>query len=228
MLADNPEFEKWCLETLRDLKPVRPAHSSPVSISDHGAEVFLGEAGVALLPETSDEWVLRLAFNGVTGWEYNSTLFTVWRAYLISEKLGDRFGELLNVVIMWSALRHVGTRETGYYGDGSQLEKYRCTLFKRLVEGRLKGPMISLERPGRVCPLQAESSLRFCLGRQFQPFSRFILSRCMPGSVGAKPTRFGAAFLSTRVIKNFNTLWSGLEALGVSASLHRQQPGTIL
>jgi hypothetical protein len=147
-LSNNPVFEKWCLQTLQNLNPVQSEHASPVSISDHGAEIFLGEAGVALLPERSDEWVLRLAFNGVTGWEYNSTLFTTWRAYLISEKLGDRFGELLNVVIIWSALRRAGTGESGYYGDGSQLEKYRCTLFKRLVAGRLKGPTISFERAG--------------------------------------------------------------------------------
>src|SRR5208282_5640342 len=43
-LAQNPALEKWCLATLRDLKPVKSEHDSPVSINNHGAEAFLGEA----------------------------------------------------------------------------------------------------------------------------------------------------------------------------------------
>jgi hypothetical protein len=145
-LSQHAELEAWSFDTLRNLKPIWPEHSSPVSISDHGAEVFLGETAVALLQESSEEWVLRLAFSGVTGWEYNSTLFTVWRAYLLLDKLGDRFGELLNVVVMWSALRRAAIRESGYYGDASQLAKYRDLLFQRYLAGKLKGALIPLRR----------------------------------------------------------------------------------
>jgi len=149
-LAEKADLEKWCLSTLRELKPVKPEHDSPMSINNHGAETFLGEAGVALLQDSPEEWVLRLAFEGVTGGHYSSTLYTVWRAYLLREQLGERFGELVNVVVLWSALRHAATRESGYYADESKLPAFRTTLFQRYVSGKLKGPMIRLRRAERL------------------------------------------------------------------------------
>jgi len=145
-LSKNPDLEKWCLTTLRELKPIQPEHFSPVAISNHSAEAFLGEAGVALLLESSDESVLRMAFEGVTGTHYSSTLFTLFRAYLLRQQLGDRFPELLNVMVLWSALRRAAIRESGYYADLTQLAKYRTTLFRRFVRRRLKGPLIPLHR----------------------------------------------------------------------------------
>jgi len=124
-LAENADLENWCLTTLRELKPVASEHFSPHAIDNHGAEAFLGEAGVALLQESSEEWVLRMAFEGVTGSSYSSTLFTVWRAYVLRQQLGGRFGELLNVVVLWSALRLAAIRESGYYADTAHLDKYR-------------------------------------------------------------------------------------------------------
>ena len=145
-LSENAALEKWCLATLRDLKPVESEHFSPHAIDNHGAEAFLGEAGVALLQESSEEWVLRMAFDGVTGAHYSSTLFTVWRAYVLRQQLGERFGELLNVVVLWSALRLAAIRESGYYADTAHLAKYRKTLFRRFVTDRLKGALIPLQR----------------------------------------------------------------------------------
>jgi hypothetical protein len=145
-LSQNPELEKWCLATLSDLKPVIPEHYSPVSADDHSAEIFLGEAGVALLKESSEEWVLRLAFEGVTGTQYNATLFTLWRAYLLREQLGERFGELINIAIMWSALRRAAILERGYYADAGTLARYKTALFRRFVAGKLKGPLIRFKR----------------------------------------------------------------------------------
>lgn len=121
-------------------------HDSPMSINDHGAETFLGEAGAALLQESSEEWVLRMAFEGVTGAHYNSTLFALWCAYLLRAKLGDRFGELVNAMVLWSALRRAAIRESGYYADTSKLAAFRAPLFRRFVAGKLKGPLISLRR----------------------------------------------------------------------------------
>lgn len=70
-LSRDPEVEKWCLDTLRELKPIATEHDSPMSINDHGAETFLGETGAALLQESSEEWVLRMTFEGVTGAHYS-------------------------------------------------------------------------------------------------------------------------------------------------------------
>jgi len=146
-LSQNPELEKWCMDTLRELRPVENSEfDSPVSALDHTAESFLGEAGVALLQESGEEWVLRMAFEGVTGFYYGSILQTTWRAYLLRERLGEKFGELTNIVVFWSALRHGATRESGYQADRSLLAKYKATLFRRYVAGKLKGPLVPLRK----------------------------------------------------------------------------------
>jgi len=145
-LAQNPDLEKWCLATLRDLKPVKSDHDSPMAINNHAAEAFLGEAGVALLQENTEEWVLRMAFEGVTGSHYSSTLFTLWRAYLLREQLGHKFGELVNVMVLWSALRRAAIRDAGYHADDSKLVAYRGTLFRRYTAGKLRRALIPLRR----------------------------------------------------------------------------------
>jgi len=145
-LAENPDLETWCLATLRDLKPVKSEHDSPMSINNHGAEAFLGEAGVAILQENGAEWVLRMAFEGVTGSHYSSTLFTMWRAYLLREQLGEKFGELVNVMVLWSALRRAAIRDSGYYTDDSKLGAYKATLFRRYTAGKLRRDLIPLRR----------------------------------------------------------------------------------
>src|ERR1019366_5181952 len=140
---------KWWLATLRDLKPIKSKHDSPMAIDNHAAEAFLGEAGVALLQESGEEWVLRMAFEGVTGSHYSSTLFTLFRAYLLREQLGDKFRELVNVLVLWSALRRAAISESGYYADDTKLAAYRTTLFRRYTAdtaGKLSRALIPLRR----------------------------------------------------------------------------------
>jgi hypothetical protein len=146
-LSQNHDIERWCLATLRELKPVEEDHFSPVSINDREAEAFLGEAGVALLQESAEEWVLRLAFEGVTGAHYNSTLYTLWRAYLLRDNLGLKFGELVNVMAYWSALRYAAGRESGPYPKGaSHLARFKNALFRRYAAGKFVGPLVPLRR----------------------------------------------------------------------------------
>src|SRR5260370_4151909 len=139
-LSENPGLEKWCLATLRDMKPVKSEHDSPTSINNHGAEGFLGEAGVALLLENGEEWVLRMAFEGVTGSHYGSTLFTLWRAYVLREELGDKFGAVWKWRVLWTTLRRGVIRESGYYADDSKLATYGTTLFPRYMAGEVEPP----------------------------------------------------------------------------------------
>jgi hypothetical protein len=146
-LSENPDVQQWCMATLRELKPVMDEHFSRIAINDHTAEAFLGEAGAALLQENSEEWVLRLAFEGVTGAHYSSTLYTLWRAYSLRESLGPKFGELVNVMVLWSALRYAAGRDFVPYRDNaSNLGKFRATLFQRYAAGKLAGPLIPLRR----------------------------------------------------------------------------------
>lgn len=146
-LSENPVLEEWCMATLRQLKPADDReYDTPMSVLDHTAESFLGEAGIALLQERSEEWVLRLAFEGVTGFYYNSTFQTMWRAYLLRAELGEKFDDLVNIVVLWSALRRAATHESGYEANRTLLAKYKETLFCRYVAGSLKGTFIPLRR----------------------------------------------------------------------------------
>ncbi len=145
-LSENPSVEQWCLDTVRTISPSYDEHDSPASVMDHTAESFLGEIGVALLCERDDEWVLRMVVHGITGFYYSSPWFTMWRACLMRDRLAARFDELTNVVVLWSALRRAAHRESGHFDDHAVLARYRETLFRRFVAGRLRGEMISLRR----------------------------------------------------------------------------------
>jgi hypothetical protein len=146
-LSQTPDVKNWCFTTLKNLKPVTNEEMSVWVINDHQAEAFLGEAGVALLQESNEEWVLRLAFTGITGSDYSSIFFTLLRAYLLRNGLGDRFGELVNAMVSWSALRHAAGRRSGYFGNEvDRLDTFRAPLFRRLAAGKLRGPLIPLKR----------------------------------------------------------------------------------
>lgn len=146
-LTQNPDLEKWCIKTLRDLKPEEDAeHDTPHSTMDQSAESFRGETGVALLKENAEEWVLRIAFDGLTGFYYNATFQTMWRAYLLREQINEKFDELVNVVVLWSALRRAAIRESGYEANRDLLAKYKGTLYCRFVTGKLGNGFISLRK----------------------------------------------------------------------------------
>lgn len=119
---------------------------SPVSGLDHTAEAFRAEAGLALLEESREDWILRLVFNGITDFYYKTILQTMGRAFLRRGRLGEIFDELVNVVVLWSALRPAADRDAGYQATRAFLEKYKTVLFQRLVDGRLSGEVIPIRR----------------------------------------------------------------------------------
>jgi len=146
-LAQHPDIEKSCVDTLRELKPKEGSDlDSPMSTLDHTAESFIGEAGVGLLLECKDEWVMRIAFDGVTGFNCESTWQTMVRAYLVREQLGEQFTELTNVVVLWSGLRRAANRGSGYEAKRDLLAKYKETLFRKCAAGKLKGNLLPLAR----------------------------------------------------------------------------------
>lgn len=146
-LRQNPNIEQWCLETLRGLRlPEGSELDSPMSALDSTAESFMGEAGVALLLESDEEWIRSLVFGGVTGFHYNATFQTMFRAYWLREKLGEKFAELTNVVVLWSALRRGANRESGYEAKRDLLARYKATLFRRYNDGKLNGALLPLTR----------------------------------------------------------------------------------
>jgi hypothetical protein len=83
-----------------------------------------------------------LVFDGITDFYYKTILQTMGNAFFRRSRLGETFDELVNVVILWSALRRGADRDAGYQASRAFLEKYKTTLFRRLVVGRLRGESI--------------------------------------------------------------------------------------
>jgi hypothetical protein len=148
-LAEHPDTEHWVLQSLRDFSPVELTDDdTPESIMNTYAESFLGEAGIVLLLESAEDWVIRLAIGGLTGFHYNSTFFVMWRAYQLRNRLGARFDECVNAVILWSALRAAAVRQAG--GHQSVLARYRESVTRRFKAGRLSGPPSSIKVAARL------------------------------------------------------------------------------
>jgi hypothetical protein len=146
-LIRNPKWKTWCLKTLERLSSnSRPVGYSPNDLLDISAETFLGEAAIALLTESDEEFLRVAVFNAITGFYYNSTSHTIWAAYRLRSKLGDRFEVFLNVMTHWAALRRAANRESMYTGQGDWLEKYRGALRKRFLKGSIPTTFVSLER----------------------------------------------------------------------------------
>ena len=149
-LAAHPDTERWVQEQLRDFSSIQPSDDDvPESTMNTYAESFLGEAGVALLLESTEDWVLRLAIGGLTGFHYNSTFFVMWRVYHLRDRVGTRFNEYVNAVILWSALRSV-TEARHADGYAAALERYRKIVVRRFKAGRLSGPPIPIEAAARL------------------------------------------------------------------------------
>jgi hypothetical protein len=139
-LSQNKNSEQWCFDVLRNLRDTDGGELEGPESGNLGnnIETFLGEIGVFLLQEGQDEWIKRIAFEGVTGFYYASTSLSMARAFLCREGLGETFDELIQIVLMWSALRRAAIRQTGPYSQRSVLPKYRMTLYTRFLNGRLK------------------------------------------------------------------------------------------
>jgi hypothetical protein len=156
-LSENPKLQDWCTDFLRAPNTSESTdHDSPVSGLDHSAEAFRAEAGLALLEDRREEWVLRLVFDGITDFYYKTVLQTMGNGFLRRVRLGETFDELVNVVVLWSALRRVADRDAGYQASRSFLEKYKRVLFRRLVTGRLRGELLPLRRAERLAQYLVE------------------------------------------------------------------------
>lgn len=151
-LSENEDAERWCFDVLRNLQDVpSEEHEGPESGNlGLSVETFLGELGVFLLQERQDEWIKRLAFDGVTGFYYHSTSQSMARAYLCREGLRETFDELISVVLLWSALRRGATRKTGRYTQRSVLPGHKSALYARFLDSRLKRRPVTVAMAARL------------------------------------------------------------------------------
>jgi hypothetical protein len=147
-LVQNAEQEAWCLAALRDLRVATDANDpNPASVQSAAlnAEAFRGEAALALLEHRNDPWILRAALDGVTGFFYQSTSYCMYAAFTRRTALGARFGELVSLLHLWSAIRRGARILHGAYA-WRELNRYRDMLFARWSSGRLREHPVNLGR----------------------------------------------------------------------------------
>ncbi|MBZ5501471.1 MAG: ABC transporter ATP-binding protein [Acidobacteriia bacterium] len=160
-LKANPAVESWCIETLRDYasRPV-PERTGEYDIYQLSPEGFLGEAAVALLPELHEEWVKRAVVRGATALQYQATLYVLSTAYRLRTNLGVEFPRLLNLIVLWAALRRAA-REAVYSGtDTDALSYCRNLLLGRYLRGRIATMPTSLDRADRLGTRLARKRIR--------------------------------------------------------------------
>lgn len=157
-LSAHQDTEQWCFDVLRNLQDLpSEEHEGPESGNlGLSVETFLGELAVYLLQERQDEWIKRLAFDGVTGFYYRSTRLAMGRAYLCREGLGDTFDELISVVLLWSALRRAAVRQTGHYIQRPALPRYRSALYARFRDGKLRQRPVTVPMATRLGAILVE------------------------------------------------------------------------
>jgi hypothetical protein len=151
-LLENEDAERWCFDVLRNLQDTpSEEHEGPESGNlGLSVETFLGELGVFLLQERQEEWVKRLAFDGVTGFYYHSTSQSMARAYLCREGLKETFDELISVVLLWSALRRGATRKTGRYLQRPVLPGNKSALYAQFLSGKFKRRPVTVAMAARL------------------------------------------------------------------------------
>jgi hypothetical protein len=150
-LRRNAETERWCFTTLAGLTGRRPAETySPFDIMDTATEGFLGQVGIALLPEVPDEWVKRAVIAGITGHHYRATFHVLNTAFRHRDRLGAELARLENAMLLWAILRRVAERGFVTTGDRGIVERYREIVRKRYLLGRIPEKPMGLRKANEL------------------------------------------------------------------------------
>ena len=145
-LHADPARERWCLAQIQDAvdSPLpRTVLDVPDSVGEHHWEVFVGEAGVALLAEDgSNEMARRLVAAGIMAYHHSATQQTVRSAFK-SRDLGISFEQIYNLALFWAAIRYALARSERLEIDVERWRNRERRLLQAFVKNRL--PNVSRE-----------------------------------------------------------------------------------
>ena len=140
-LREDPQREEWCLAYLADAVTVpfmRREFDTPNSAGDWHWDVFLGEAGVALLAEdTSYPLARTLVAFGVTAYHHSATRRTMRRAFEMRTQLGEEFVRIKTLALLWSAIRRLSCRSQQLDTDVGRWRAREARLLQAFADGRL-------------------------------------------------------------------------------------------
>ena len=205
-LGSFPDREMWCRDRMKAITPeVDPEFYSSHTMIDTSVEAFLGEAALGLFVLDDQQWIRKLIFGGVTGFYYDSSLYVMYTAFRLRKQLGKaKFTELLNVLILWAAVRRSVDVASSYRADRTLLANFKEPILNRYLNGDLPPELIPLERAEAIGIRYLERT-----ERRFEPtFFRQMIRSHPPsrkrtrGRPGIHPTvlQKGFAFLADTTV----------------------------
>jgi len=141
-LREDPAREQWCLAMLRSAVEERhpqDVFDVPDSVGEHHWDVFVGDAGVALLSEDRGNVVARrLVAAGATAYHHAAIGQTMRLAFQNRDTLGDLFQQTCSLAAYWAAVRFVSARSERLEIDVERWRDRGVRLRKAFVKGRLR------------------------------------------------------------------------------------------
>ena len=140
-LRNNPNEEKWCLEVLDQVlaePPPWPEYEFPNSAGNHDWEHFACEVAPIIWAEcpddkTAHERVARLAFAK----HYSAAAILLSRAFEKRQELGDRFWQLVNLLLEWSVIRF-DIHDAQYEEEQKGCSQRVSDVCQRFLEGKVE------------------------------------------------------------------------------------------
>jgi hypothetical protein len=107
-LADTPDKLAWCVNRLAAVLTSPPPHGSftvPESIMSTHWSGFMAECGVAMLAESPQNKQIREIVAGSTAHYFHATTaFAMRMGCQFRREIGDDFGRMQNVAVLWAAM----------------------------------------------------------------------------------------------------------------------------
>jgi hypothetical protein len=153
-LSADREREDWCAsrmsETLQSPPPRGPLDTEH-SISTDCWHSFQAEIAVALLAESPESPDVRaFAAGALTSYWYATTGVGLRLAYRYRDKLGNEFNRLVNLSVLWAALRSIKVPHDSNPGDQARMLARRDRLIGTFTRFRVPSSMMDWNAIERV------------------------------------------------------------------------------
>lgn len=140
-LRDDAQRAEWCRAYLVDAvtaPSMRREFDTPNSAGDWHWDVFLGEAGIALLAEdTNDSLARTLVALGVTAYHHGAVRRTMRRAFELRARIGEEFNRVKAMALLWSGIHALARRSHQLDTDTERWRNREERLLGAFIDGRL-------------------------------------------------------------------------------------------
>jgi len=149
-LHSHPDKDRWCTEQLRSVLSDPPSLAQfdiPHSLNNTRWDRFAAVAIVVLFAENPTDAELRSwVAGGVAANHYETTAALMSAAHDHNEELGDEFGRLQNLAVMWSAARCLRDTAQAHNLNPTIWNNWIRRILGAFVDGRLPSAPVEWQR----------------------------------------------------------------------------------